>query len=445
MKRLIFTPLLMFLTSFLFTIAAADTFIAGFEDGETGYVLNDGWYAYYTWEIVANTETTGINNSDKCMMTTATGTPDRWGFWVFVKLPQPITITADNRYFKVMVKRSPNTTALGVCINGSNPWGPDTYFGRSKPQKAGVWGDIVVDLFNADPNISCENKQVQEFLICLGTWDGTEAGVCMLDNVALSDNPKPRGASEIAPGLLANFENETMTTNNFAGFEVASTESSATVVNNPVTTSVVNPSEKAMKYHKPANTTWWHPLTCVMNGIVPVTYPNIYLHMMMHIPDATQTTIIVSSPTGKSVTENVYPADGNDWYDYVVDVSEIGMINKIDFRFNQNGEDANWENPAGDYFVDDFVLNDSADPREKIETGVKEIVFDNFKIQIENGFACIISSELKSISVYAVNGQLLKQETAVASSGVKIALSKGTYIFKIENTNGASSTCKILM
>lgn len=444
MKRLIFTPLVMFLTSFLFITSAADTFIAGFEVGETGYILNDGWYNGYSWEIVTNTETTGINNSDKCMMTTAPAVPDRWGYWVFVKMPQPVTITSENRYIKVMVKRSPNTTAMAICVNGADPWGPNGYFGFSKPSKAGVWGDIVVDLFSNDANKTCENKLVQDFLICLGTWNGTEAGVTMLDNVALSDNPKPRGAAEIAPGLLANFENETMTTANFAGFEVASVEASAVVENNPVATSIVNPSAKALKYHKPANTTWWHPLSCVMNGIIPVTYPNIYLHMMMQIPDATQTTIIVSSPTGKSVTENVYPTDGAEWYDYVVDVSEVGMINKIDFRFNQNGEEVNWENPAGDYFVDDFVLNNSSDPREKIETGLKTTTFDNYKIQIENGVARVVSSDLKSVSVYAVNGQLLKHETATGS-GVKITLSMGTYILKIENNLGAISNCKILM
>ena len=440
--KYIFTFLLLLLTSGCFYANAGDTFIAGFESGETGYTINDGWYSGYTWEIVSNTETTGINNSDKCIMTTATSAPDRWGFWVSIKLANPITINAQNRYFKMMVKRSPNTTSMALCIGGNDPWGPNNYFGRSKPAKPGVWGDVVVDLFTDDAAKTCENKQVQEFLICLGTWDGTEAGTCMIDNLALSDNSKPRGAKEIPAGLLVNYDNEALTSANFAGFNVQSSSASADVVDNPHV-SDVNNSSKVMKYYKPANTTWWNALICSVNGIIPVTYPNVYLHIMMLIPDATQTTINITAPSGAYKTEKVYPADGLEWYDYVIDVSELPYISEIAFRFNQTTED-NWNNPEGNYYIDDIVLDSSSDPRTKITSGLTPTVFENYKIYKESDGVRIVSSDLRNVCVYSTSGQLLKNENAQGTS-LKINLANGIYVLKLSDKNGNVSSSKLTL
>jgi len=445
MKKITLTFLLFVLASYYTGAYATDTFITGFEVGDNGCQVNDefgAWFSGYTWSYVENPQTTGINNSARCLMTDSSlnpTDPDSWGYWVALKLTNPITITAENRYLKIMAKRSPNTTTMSV---GTDVNGERGYYGRMKPAVAGTWGDMVVDLFDAGSSNSLENKVVSRIYISLGTWDATEKGVCFLDNVVLSNDSKPRGATEIQAGLLANFDNETLTSTNFAGFETQSAESSYEIAANPLETTVNN-SKKCLLYNKPANTVWWNSLLCTPNGIITVTYPNIYMHLMMYIPDVTNTTIIVNSTSGTNVTEKVYPTSGNEWYDYVLDVSELTYINQIAFRFNQTTED-NWANPAGVYYVDDFVLNSSSEPRTKITSGIKNVVFDNLKIYAKEDEVNIESTELKSVSVFSINGQLINKKN-ITGTTASFKLSHGLYLIKAVNKAGGVSLSKFIM
>ncbi|GHV09863.1 hypothetical protein FACS1894162_1510 [Bacteroidia bacterium] len=440
MKRITLILMGMLFASLVGNAYAGDFFVTGFEDGETGYEVNTEWAAGYTWEIVANSDAAGINNSDKCLMTTTTGSDiDRWGLWVTIKLTTPVTITQENRYFKMMVKRSPNQTNMGLHQKEQEGY----YFGQTKPAKAGVWSDLVFDLFRETPSETLENKEVQTFLVCLGTWDGTEAGICMMDNIVLSDNSKPRGANEIAAGLLLNFDNANLTAANFAGFEVQSASASATITNNPKV-SAINPSLKSLVYNKPANTIWWHALQSKVNGIVAVEYPNIYLHLMMHIPDASPATVIVSSPSGKGITEAVYPFDGEDWQDYVFDVSSLDYIHEIMFRFNQTTEE-NWENPSGQYYVDDFVLNSDSEARTAISAGIKNIAIgDKPVISVRKGEVTVNAAQLKTVNIYSVNGLLVKQLSAIGDQ-VNFLLGKGFYVLQTESQTGNRAVQKLVV
>ncbi|WP_455584057.1 T9SS type A sorting domain-containing protein [Bacteroides sp.] len=446
MKRFIITPLLMLLASFLFSAYAGDTYIAGFEDGEEGYQINTGWAQGYVGEIVANTDASGINTSDKCYMATITdAVPDRWGLWVIISLNEPVTITEANRYVKIMAKRSPNNVNMALCIQGEDPLGPNTLFGLSKPTQAGVWGDMVFDLFqSSNPDVSCENREIKELMICLGTWDGTEPGVTMLDNIVFSDNAKPRGAKDINPGLLVNFEDEDLTTNNFAGFNVQSQEAKCQIVDNPVSAGI-NTTAKCLEYTKPANTTWWHAAISVVNGVIPVEYPNSYLHIMAYIPDETPFYVIAKSPSGKEIKEVMYPEDGEGWYDYVLDVSEMDYISEICFRFNYVSEE-DWENPAGKYYLDDYALTDSVDPRDApTSTGMnKTDVSENLNVYVENGIVSVSSSDLKSASIYSVSGQLISQQAAIGTVA-NFTLPAGIYVVKAENTSGEISVRKLVV
>ena len=443
MRKITLLSLLMFLTSLIFNVYAIDFFVAGFENGETGY-NTEGWAAGYTMEITNNTESSGINNSDKCLMTTVAGTDvDRWGLWVHINLETPITITSENRYFKVMVKRTPNNTSMALALDHDAPRNPNTYYGLTKPTKSGVWCDVVFDLFNDDPTKSCENIEVQKFLICLGTWDGCEAGVTMLDNIVLSDNAKPRGVKEITSELLVNFDDEELTANNFASFAVQSTEAAIEIVANPLPGSEVNPSTKCLKYSKPVNTVWWHAAQCMVNGLAPISMSRYYLHVMMYIPDATAVKVLVKSHIGKQYDETIYPQDGEAWYDYVMDVSELDNISEISFRFNYTVEE-NWDNPAGIYYIDEFVLNNDAEPRETVQSGTKNPVAGNLKIYADGNMLHINFPDLKQATVYSLNGQLAAIEKAAGSS-VSIELAKGAYIVKVENKTGAIVNQKVIV
>ncbi len=447
MKKFIFTSLLMLFAAFSTGTYAGDVFIAGFEDGETGYTINNSnrWYSYYDWSIVNNTETSGKNNTDKCFMaTTNVATPpDRWGYWMWIDLDEPITITESTRYLKIFGKRSPNTTTMSVGV-ANDGYKESTYFGQQKPSSVGVWGDMVFDLFNgknADGlEKTCKNLEVRTFVVFLGTWNGTEVGTCMLDNIVLSDNDEPRGAVKVNPGLLVNFDNESLTTKNWSGFGTQSGEATYAITTNTAKTDT-NPSDKVLRYNKPANTTWWHSLMCYPNEIIPVEYPGIYFHIMMHIPDATTTTVNITATSGLTKSEKFYPEDGENWFDYVVDVSELHYINQVAFRFNQDTED-NWNNPAGSYYVDDYVLNDDPNPRTTITPmGIKPTVIGNLKVFNENGVIRITGDDLKSATAYSISGQMAAKQAASASD-IRFSLPKGSYIIKVENGAGAVSSIK---
>lgn len=437
MKRVFITPMLMLIASLLFTAHGADTFIAGFEDGEDNYELNTGWAEGYDWIVEANPETGGINSTDKCLVTTITNpTPDRWGLWVVIKLKEPILITEANRYVKIMAKRSPNDTNLALCFNSKE----NDYFGLSKPAKTNEWGDVVFDLFSENQDINLENKEVTNLMICLGTAGDAGPGVTMLDNMVLSDSPKPRGAQEIQPGLLVNFDDEALTAKNFASFEVQSQTASCETVANPMS-DVANPSTKCLSYNKPASATWWHSLRTMVNGVVSVAYPNSNLHVMMYIPDASPVVIMAKSVTGKEVTTTFYPSDGEGWYDCVLDVAELNYIKEVNFRFNCTQEE-DWANPAGTYYVDDFELSDNTEPRETIATSIKTSVLDGLNVYTEGNSVCVASPEFVAASVYSANGQLVAQTEGTDFS---IVLTKGIYVVKVIGAEGKVSVRKIVI
>lgn len=449
MKKLIITPLLMFLASVLMSAYASDIVIAGFEDGETGYKLNDGWAAYYEWEVANNSDNSGINTSNKCIMSTATTKPDSWGAWFIITLDEPILITAENRYLKVMVKRTPNTQNIGVACEGDGirNTDPRAYVGRAKPSREGVWEDLVFDLFNNGGDLTWENQEIKHiFINHFGTFGDTEAGVCFLDNIVLSDNSKPRGTKEVNPGLLVNFEDENLTNSNFVGFNTQSPDAKCEIKDNPVKAGV-NETAKCLEYIKPANTTWWHSAMAIVNGIIPVEYPNSYLHVMAYIPDGSPFVMIVSSPSGKQVQETMYPDDGEGWYDYVLDVSELDYINGINFRFNYSGTDEDWANEEGKYYIDDFALIEDMDPRTKptLPTGIQENTnFETLKIYVDNGVASVSSPDLKVASVYSVGGQLISQKQSVGEA-INFPLEKGVYIVKAANSAGKVSVQKLVV
>lgn len=386
MKKLNYLVAMM-LTASAFSVNAEETSLCTFEDGETGYQLCTGWYQGFDWAIVDNTDNSGINTSDKCVMCTShtNENPDSWGWWFTIFFDEPITVSESNRYMKMMVKRTPNNVNISAAFTHEGTHGEREYLGMTKPLREGEWGDLVFDLFYDNGEKSLEGMEVSKLFISIfGTWDGLEHGVCFLDNIVLSNDPKPRGAQEVASGLLANFEDEALTSKNFANFIVQSPEAKYEVVDNPKKDDV-NDSEKCLNYFKPANTVWWHAGMAQINGIIPVEYPDTYLHVMTYVPDMTPFVAIVKDVTGKSINEVIYP-EGDGWVDNVIDVSELTYVNGVDMRFNYlapSGNEENWENEAGNYYVDDIVLNSDPEQRSKVESGVENVAVADANAPVE--------------------------------------------------------------
>jgi len=444
--RTIFTSLAILFASFFVSAYAADVLIAGFEDGETGYTINgERWWRDYDFEIVDNPDMNGINNSSKCfkIQTQTAENPDRWGYWLWIDLDEPIEITQETRYLKIMGNRTPNIVQLSVA-----PLGPgmdtdeNTYFGYSKPRLAGVWGDMVFDLFRGPDGRSAEGHEVSAFLIFLGTWHGTDVEVSYYDNIVLSNNDLPRGEPRIAPGILADFDDLDLTFKNFVDFGTQSEESYYEITENPLKDEI-NSSENCLMYYKPENTANWHSLMCYVNGIIPVEYPNIYFHLLAYIPDNEPFTVIFNSPTSREVHQDIYPDEWAEagWYDYVIDVSDLSAINQIAIRFNSQAPDG--ENQAGSYFINSFLLNDDPNPREAgwNTSGIKLTKFDGVQILNWKGGLSIVSPDLKAASVYTVTGQLAAKQAASGGS-VNVTLPAGIYVIKAENKAGFVSTHK---
>lgn len=417
---------------------AEDTIICGFEDGETGYQLGTEWASGYTWGIVDNTDNTGINISDKCMMCTAEGALDSWGCWFTIVLDQPIVINESNRYLKFMMKRTPNNVNISVACKNDQRDDPRGYLGMTKPLREGEWGDVVFDLFNNGGEKSFENQEITKIFIShFGTWEGIEPGVCFIDNVVLSDNAKPRGAKEIKAGLIANFEDDELTAANFASIFTQSAESKYEVVGNPLKDEL-NGSEKCLSYYKPANTTWWHSGMITVNGIIPVEYPASYLHVMAYIPDASAFVATVKDISGKSYQEVIYPESAG-WADYVLDVSELSYISGLEMRFNYNGTEEDWENEAGNYYVDDIALTSDSEPRTSVESGIAAI--DASTVVSVNGNVVTVSGLVNNVTVYNLAGMQIASKAGAAT----FTLGDGLFFVKVVAADGAVNVSKVLV
>ena len=132
-------------SSVLMAHESQDINLCTFENGDEGMWDNTPWFDSGNFvinpTIMENPMKSDLNNSDKCLGTVIKENTGWWGAWTFLQLKEPVLITEDMKYIKMMVYRSENRGGLSLGWNTNDNW-----FNSVSPRNEGVWEDVVFDI-----------------------------------------------------------------------------------------------------------------------------------------------------------------------------------------------------------------------------------------------------------------------------------------------------------
>lgn len=416
-------------------------------------------------EIAANPDKTGLNTSDMALHVTSIKGKSWWPDFFNFDLTDPITITESNRYLHVYHYRENLNKGFALYLGGGtlpeDPMKGKTRF-DGQLSKAGAWEDIVVDL-----KYLIDNGQTLSTISFLmdANWgsDSEQATNYYFDEIVLSDNPLPRGVNILTDKEMSLFfGNETSYNKWVKNIDMQNTENTYSIVDNPFTTQtdVLN-STKIFKFDKSANAAWWQGPRVVLPGILPVgTDGNAsYLHLMVNIPTMDESMVngYVVQLNAKDYKGNqidsgdlikVYPEDAGKWVDCVFDVTSLGYVQEFTARFDvRRDESDNYiTSPAGTFYMDAAVINNSLDPRTSVvaPTGVKDIKANGVSVNSSNQ-AIIVNGNVSSIEIYSLLGSLVKKIVAQNSLNV-IPMPQGqTYVVKTVSNDGSVYNAKVFV
>lgn len=392
--------------------------------------------------IEENPQKSGINPSDKCLALTLTK-DHQW--WHKINLipgeGEAFVPTSDQHvylHFKMMRSRVIDASEIHVFENasGENCGHVQMQFNNSA---ANLWEDFIIDLTEYFQTA----KQIERILIQPAlAWNGVDSEIkYYIDDIKLLTTSYPDGAKIYEVTDLANYEEGTTASGVFNDPVLFDGNATIAVVDNPK--KEVNETAKVLSYNKPAATVWWYACQLpVKNGLIKAEYPNNYLHMMMYT-GGNNVRVIVKDHMGNSVRSEYSPYDATVWEDFVFDISELKgeSVSAIELLFGFNGED-NWNNPAGTFYVDELVINDSIDMREKVSTsGVENVANDSANVSVvANGGNITIAGEVASAKVYNAAGIQVAELNAAGS----IVLPANLYIVTVVTTDGGTVVKKVV-
>lgn len=392
--------------------------------------------------IEENPQKSGINPSDKCLALTLTK-DHQW--WHKINLipgeGEAFVPTSDQHvylHFKMMRSRVIDASEIHVFENasGENCGHVQMQFNNSA---ANLWEDFIIDLTEYFQTA----KQIERILIQPAlAWNGVDSEIkYYIDDIKLLTTSYPDGAKIYEVTDLANYEEGTTASGVFNDPVLFDGNATIAVVDNPK--KEINETAKVLSYNKPAATVWWYACQLpVKNGLIKAEYPNNYLHMMMYT-GGNNVRVIVKDHMGNSVRSEYSPYDATVWEDFVFDISELKgeSVSAIELLFGFNGED-NWNNPAGTFYVDELVINDSIDMREKVSTsGVENVANDSANVSVvTNGGNITIAGEVASAKVYNAAGIQVAELNAAGS----IVLPANLYIVTVVTTEGGTVVKKVV-
>lgn len=393
--------------------------------------------------VEENPQKSGINPSDKCLALTLTTGHQWWHKINLIPAEGEVFVPQSDQHvylhFKMMRSRVIDASEVHVYEKASGEGGHvQMQFNNSA---ANVWEDFIVDLTEYYQT----TKQIERILIQPAlAWNGVDSEIkYYIDDIKLLTTSYPDGAKIYEVTDLANYEEGTVASGVFNDPVLFDGNATAAVVDNPK--KEVNETAKVLSYNKPAATTWWYACQLpVKNGLVKAEYPKTYLHMMMYT-GGSNVRVIVKDHMGNSVRSEYSPYDATAWEDFVFDISELKgeSISAIEFLFGFNGED-NWDNPAGTFYVDELVINDSLDMREKVSaggSGVEGIANDSANISVvANGGNITVAGEVASVKVYNAAGMQVAELNAAGS----VVLPANLYIVKVTTSNGETVVKKVV-
>jgi hypothetical protein len=418
------------------------------------WYVDFGTQEYAIW--TDNPETEGINPTEKALFMETIAGPDWWGNFFNFRLETPITITEDNRYLHIFHYRENLTNGWSFSLNSDEPLeDPDQGTLRFDGNNTlpGRWEDIVIDL----QHLIDTGTALEKFMLIVDKdWDGPRDNPptkYYFDEIALTNDPFPRGVDFLTGTDLLSFESEDQlaelmvdTQNELNTFEV---------IENPFTESVVISDGMVGHFYKSEEASWWQGLNVAFPGIHLIEYEvKQYLHVYVRAEIDCFIQLHIVDNTDTHYTEMFYypmsEIDG-EWFDLVWDLSSYTAIKAMTIRFDvqvdENGDYINGT-PAGNFWVDGIVLDDNPYEREGT-LDVDNRIDATPTLRAWAGIQTIKFSHANAshAQVFDILGRSIVSANLTAGSDLHtIAVPQnGLYILRVTNTEGVVSNVKVLV
>lgn len=436
----------------------SEVIISTFEDGDNGLQDNTPWcngdFFVVGASIMQNPLTNGLNTSEKCFGTVMKENSDWWGAWTFLDLKNPVTITEETKYLKMMVYRSANRGGLSIGWNTNT----DAWLKSVAPRQEGVWEDVVFDLTD---KIGTELKTM---VLLHHNWDGQKGpqATYLYDNVILSSNSLPRGVTLMdGTGFEVNFEQEAQTNKWISKTEVFSPElNSVEIVANPTPEDALNKTAQVFKFEKGV-CDWWHGgPKFVLNGLLELNEEKDlqYFHVAVNVPatafdaDGICTVQLCAwDHLGKETNKSFLLFDGSEnmWQDLVFDLTEeLNYTEAFSVRFDVRKDAADeWiKSPAGTFYLDAMTLDGNEAERDAILSSISNNKISGAKIFNTKAGINVCVDANSTVEVIAASGmvfkkaQLKSRDTAVITN-----LHPGVYLVRLTDEKGISKVQKVII
>ncbi len=402
--------------------------------------------------VVDNPAKTGINKTEKALILKSLMGKSWWPDFFNFSLAAPVSITEANRYLHIYHYRQNLNEGYSVNINKENPWedadkGTKRFDGNLG--KAGQWEDIVIDLKwfmeNAEP-------LAQICILMDKNWGGgaEDPADYYFDEVVLSNNPLARGVVILEGMDMLNGQDQAQI--DALVFDKQNDANAYSIIDNPFTTSTVNPNGKVVKFSKSADASWWQGLKVNFPGIHKIEYgTKQYLHVFVRADIDCQIQLqVIDNADGDHAEMFTYPKEEIDgeWFDLVWDLSSYVAIKSFAVRFDvRTDTEGNFINsPAGDFYFDEVTIDANPDQRETSSTiGVKSNFRSDMKVYSVDKTIYFSVPDASRADVYDMLGRNVISSRMNANSELN-AISvpnKGIYILKVGTNDGSVSTAKV--
>lgn len=380
-------------------------------------------------EITDNPDKTGLNSSDKALHMYSLKGHSWWPDFLVMNLTEGITITEEYRYLHIYHYRENLNKGFSVYLtDGTLPEDSDKGTKRFDNQlsEAGVWEDIVVDLKWFIDN---EEPLTAVSMLIDRNWGGEEEDPTnyYFDEIVLNNDLLPRGIKLFDETEISiNLGNDSSFSKYVKELDLQNELNAYELIVNPFTDFTTEaPYDSIMKFIKDT-VDWWQGPRFVLDGTLPVgTAGSAYLHAFVNIEEMEDgVDYYVVQLNAKDFAGN--QIDSGDelkywsdetgyWLDMVMDVTSLGYVSEFTVRFDvrRDEEDNYIKSPAGVFYLDDIVINDSDEPR----------IFD------DNGNTPVISEQVSNAKIYTIDRNIIIEGSITVAEVYNIMGAKiGTYL-----------------
>ncbi|MDR2805192.1 MAG: T9SS type A sorting domain-containing protein [Dysgonamonadaceae bacterium] len=402
----------------------------------------------------------GLNTSEKCLLAVNVADADWWGNFCSIGLATPITITEQNRYLHFMAYRSIQPKEFRVNVNGNadggNAGGSQIWNGKLKQNATWEW--VVVDLGS---KILGQELSVISFVLS-NNWDdprtGWDVATYAFDNFELSGSSLPPDVTLIdGSALKIGYESQSEIDQWVQEFDLLNTNNTASIIDNPFTTSEVNSGGKILQFNKSDQASWWQGYRINFKGIMAVGDPNPnYLHVLVYVPSSILEGDMISMDVQLCAKDHlgnenaelftVWDDEMDEWVDLVMDINKIEYLKEVTVRYDlrKDAEDNYINSPTNTFYLDEIVFNKDDERRTYIETGVRETLPTPFATVTTTDDAINVrSAKQVNIQLYNVLGGLVRSVNVNGTASIPV--DGGVYIVKINSVNGEQQIAKVLV